>query len=375
MKRKLFATLSVAILILSGCSAGIGGENMTGDKKDSSGDKKAVTNHQLSNDYYRTLIPYKVSAARGVTVENLNSSYNVKEFESGLLSISQKMFPTDKYIFEEGQHLDRETVTNWLGRKSADNPDGLNPEDNGNLEPTGRNPMYLAQILEQDYLVQNGEDISLGGLTIGLAMNSTDYYRKEAYGDIFKTEITREVSLAKGKEMADSVVSRLREKEGLSNVPITIAIYEQSSQDSLSPGDFIAYATSQNGAKTVTDWKDVNEKNMVMPSDEAKKEHNDDLTSFENFQTAIQDYFPNLNGVVGDAKYVDNVLSKLTITVNVQFYGETEIISFTQHVADSVGKLLPNSAAIEVRVISVNGMESFVSRDAGAEAMTTHVFN
>lgn len=375
MKQKLLVTLSVIILVLSGCSAGIGGEDMTGDKKESSGDKKSVTNHQLSNEYYRTLVPYKVSTARGVTVENLNSSYNVKEFESGLLNVSQKTFPTDKYIFEEGQHLDRETVTEWLSRKSAENPNGLNPEDNGNLDPTGRNPMYLAQVLEQDYMVQNGDDISLGGITIGLAMNSIDYYRKEAYGDVFKTEISREATLAKGKEMADQVIARLREMEGIGNIPITVAIYEQSSQDSLSPGNYLAYATSQNGAKNVTDWKDINEKNMVMPSDEAKKDHNDDLTSFENFQTAIQDYFPNLNGVVGNAKYVDNVLSKLTITINVQFYGESEMISFTQHVADSVGRLLPNSAAIEVRMISVNGMESFVSRDAGAEAMTTHVFN
>ncbi|MGY3777354.1 CamS family sex pheromone protein [Isobaculum melis] len=375
MKQKLLVTLSAIILVLSGCSAGIGGENMTGDKKESDGDKKTVTNHQLSNEYYRTLVPYKVSTARGVTVENLNSSYNVKEFETGLLGISQKVFPTDQFIFEEGQHLDREMVTEWLGRKSEENPNGLNPEDNGNVEPTGRNPMYLAQVLEQDYMVQNGDDISLGGITIGLAMNSIDYYRKVAYGDIFKTEISSEDTLAKGKEMADQVISRLREMEGLSQIPITIAIYEQSSQDSLSPGNYLAYAVSQNGATNVTDWKNVNEKNMVMPSDEAKEEHNDDLTSFANFQTAIQDYFPNLNGVVGNAKYVDNVLSKLTITVNIQFYGEAEIISFTQHVADSVGKFLPNSAAIEVRMISVNGMESFVSRDAGGETMVNHVFN
>lgn len=40
--------------------------------------------------------------------------------------------------------------------------------------------MYISNILEHDYYVQKGEnDVERGGIVVGLAMNSVQYYEEE----------------------------------------------------------------------------------------------------------------------------------------------------------------------------------------------------
>ena len=47
--------------------------------------------------------------------------------------------------------------------------------------------------------------------------------------------------------MASEILSRLRENSDLKDIPIHFAIYKQSGQDSISPGEFIAGATADDG--------------------------------------------------------------------------------------------------------------------------------
>ena len=70
-----------------------------------------------SEAFYRSVVPYELSPARGLTSANLVSSYNVEEFEKGLLSISQNVFPTDEYVFREGQIISEEMVRGYLSRR------------------------------------------------------------------------------------------------------------------------------------------------------------------------------------------------------------------------------------------------------------------
>lgn len=63
---------------------------------------------------------------------------------------------------------------------------GLNPALSGSGSTEKQNeesPVYLAHMLEHDYLVRKDKDtIELGGVVIGLALNSVYYYR-ENVGD------------------------------------------------------------------------------------------------------------------------------------------------------------------------------------------------
>lgn len=383
MKRKLIVLVASCAVLLSACGD-VTGNNQTTTTDTSTSEKAKATTSQLSKDYYRTVIndgQYKVSQSRGVSL-SLNSGYNIKAFETGLMSLSHSEFPTDSYYFQEGQQLDAETISKWIKRSSGDNPEpdltisdpeGLNPVDNGELEPDKRAPKYLSQILEQNYMVKDGDNFKLAGISIGLAMNSVDYYQKVQYGAEFKTDIQRANLEAEGKKMANEIVARLRKMEGLGNLPITVGLFEQTAKDSLAGGVFFSEGVSKDGAATVANWKDINEKKVIFPRTDG--ETSNETTSFENFKSQVQSFFPNLNGVTAEATYSGDQLIKMKATVTTQFYGQSEIIALTQHVSDNASKYLPPNIPIEISINSIDGMEAFLNRDSGEKEFQSHVFD
>ena len=159
---------------------------------------------------------------------------------------------------------------------------------------------------------------------IGLALNSVHYYQKEQYGATFETKISHDVLAAEGKKIGEEIIKRLRTIEGLKEVPITIALFEQASKTSVIPGTFFSYAHAGKGSANLGDWKNIDEKYVLFPSNEATDQHRDDVTAFSNFKQDVEDYFPNFNGVVGRAFYAGGQLQELNIDIPIQFYGQTE---------------------------------------------------
>ena len=47
--------------------------------------------------------------------------------------------------------------------------------------------------------------------------------------------------------MSDEILSRLRENKALKDIPIHFAIYIQSGEDEIIPGEFVAGATADDG--------------------------------------------------------------------------------------------------------------------------------
>ncbi|MGP6140487.1 CamS family sex pheromone protein [Jeotgalibaca sp. A127] len=334
-----------------------------------------TTTNQLSNAYYRALIvdgTYKSSQNRGVSLE-LNSTVNMKDFESGLLDVARSVFSTDTYYFQEGQVITEEVAQSWLGRKTEDNPDGLNPTGNDSDDPKTRVPKYLSQIVEQDYLVQTEKGFELGGIAIGLAMNKIDYYTTKDEKDRIYTH-EQELDIAKieenAKKYGNQIVRRLRGEEGLESIPIVVGIFIQSPQDSLAGGVYKFEGLSQEG-NSVDEWVERKEEKILFPSNE----ESEDASHFANFKNEIQSFFPNLSGVTGIGRYNNSQLQSLEINIMTQFYGETEIIAFTQHITDAASQYLPQDAQIEIKVESIDGIESFVARDNGSQNFTYHIFD
>ena len=54
--------------------------------------------------------------------------------------------------------------------------------------------------------------------------------------------------------MASEMLSRLRENSDLKDIPIHFAIYKQSSQDSITPGEFIVGTTVEEGKTKINSW-------------------------------------------------------------------------------------------------------------------------
>ena len=373
MKQQIKAVAGLGILsvLLTGC---MGLEDLNENpNRTQSNNKVAVqsTVNQLSNDYYRALIvdgQYPVSKSRGVSL-GLNSGFNIRNFEVGLMEISKPVYPTNQYFFQEGQILDTKTIASWINRKSSENPDGLNPEKNDATDAS-RNPLYLAEVLEQDYMIQTESNYELGGVSIGLAMNSVDYYSADDKN--LQQDISDETLIEKGKEMANVILSRLRQNDLLKNVPITFGIYKQTSSDDISGGVYLLDATSVEGT-SVSSWNVRNNKIVTLPL--LKGDPTEESVAFENFKSEVQNFFPNLSGVTATVRYSGNVAKKMVVSIMTQFYGESEIIALSQHVTDVANRYLPKSTPVEVRISSIDGVEAFLVQDLTQGVFTYHVFN
>ncbi|MFL2081526.1 CamS family sex pheromone protein [Latilactobacillus sakei] len=363
--------VAATLLLLAGCTSLPG----TSSSSSSKATKKLQTTGKVTDSMYEGVIDngqYKTSQTRGLTTQQSNTSFDVKSLESGLLKLSKEQFPTSKYVFQEGQSLKTAQAQKWLARKSKTNTEGLNPEDNGQKDPNKRNPIYLQQILEQDYL---GEDGSMKGMSIGLGMNQVDYYTKEQYGATFETKISKAMMTQQGKQMANKVLSRMRQKKGLSDTTIVIGLYKQAPKDSLVGGTFFAYGVSKKGSTTIDSWHELNQENQVLPVvNDEKAINQDDATAFNSFKTQVETFFPNLSGVTAQTHYEEGVLAGMNITVNTQFYSETEIMSFTQYIATAADKYLPRNIPLDISITSAEGMQAYVGRASGSKGFTTHVF-
>lgn len=375
--RKLSVLAISLVLLLSACAPKLQGQNQV-VKTDKSKGKAIIPSYNISDNYYRTILPFQPGKARGLVVNDINTRYDLNEFEMGLMRIAQHSFDTKKYYFQEGKEISGDTIKLWLNRqytpeqlkkngiKPSDNI-GLNPVDTGTPEAPS-SPIYLAHILEHDYLTKDDKgNVSLGGVAIGLALNSTYYYRvTQSNGGFIEMEksIPYDEMESQGKKIAAEVVKRMRSMKGLEDVPITIALFEQQSKTSIVPGNFIDYATVDKGSTNLNSWQKVNEKYYLFPSDEAQSAHRDDETQFLNFKQDVEQYFPNFNGVIGRAFYVDDQLQDLNITIPIQFYGKTEAVGFTQYVTGLVMEHFPKYLSVSVNVTSVNGPEALIVKKA-----------
>ncbi|WP_034991914.1 CamS family sex pheromone protein [Liquorilactobacillus vini] len=376
MKKTGILVSALIALLLGGCS-------QSSKTSTSSSPSKSSSSYQITaksnNSQYQTVInngSYLTSKSRGVGIsQNSDNLLNLKSFESGLLQLSKSKFSTSDYIFREGQILSKATVENWLGRQSKSNSSGLNPENNGQTDPNKRNPIYVQQLEEQDYMKQKNGKLTLSGMTIGIGMNHKDYYQKEQYGATYSTTISKAKMIEEGRLAAAKVLQRVRKKVG-NNVPILIAMFEQAPNDSLVGGSFYSYAYVKSGS-TISTWNDINLKSYIMPATSTNSVPNDnDETSFESFKKQVQNFFPNLAGVTAQAEYDNKQLQGLHVNITTQFYSETEIISFTQYLAQAARNYLPSGIPIDITVKGSDGtVQSFLAKTAKQTNYYTHVFS
>ncbi|RHW32080.1 CamS family sex pheromone protein [Lysinibacillus yapensis] len=391
MNRFRWIPAMVVVAMLAGCVPSFKEDtevlNET-DETEAEVETTIIPSMQLEESYYRTLVPYKESASRGLVVSNLYTKYDIKEVEEGLMRLSQNIYDTENYYFQEGQYLDADTVSNWLARsnQNEDEPEelrGLNPPDvdakGATLDPTVRAkeaPIYLAHIVEQNYLVKTDDNkVTLGGISIGLALNSIYYYQKQQYGDTFEEPIPQAELEKKGKEIAEEVISRLRQRPELQDVPILIGLFEQQARNSIVPGTYFSYNVSEQGENGLGDWQEINEEYVTFPMSSPDELYRNVNTSFQNFKQDIDEYFSNHTSVIGRGFYQNNTLTKLSIEIPIQFYGTTEIIGFTQYLTGVMIQQLPMDVDIEVSITSINGPEALILKERGDEEPFVHIYD
>jgi protein involved in sex pheromone biosynthesis len=400
--RNLYLLGLAILLLLSGCAPKFEQETEVVQDSDKKAEKAIIPRYNISDSYYKAVLPYKTGKARGIVASYINNRLDIDEFETGLMRIAQDSFPSDKFFFQEGQHLEKETVQDWLKRKRSPAQqqayekalekknlpnEGLNPifdtsnEDPGYEAAMKKSPMYVAAITEQNYLIKNNEDkLEIGGIVIGIGMNSHHYYNlPDKMGgyprdvEISDAEIERE-----GKKAAEEIINRIRtEKEyaSIRDIPIVVALFKQQAVSAVAPGNFIMKAKVDANSSNIGKWETINEKYYFFPSNEAKNNYREDSLMVQNFSDAIADFFPNFTAVVGKGFYKDDELQELTLTIPMQFYGKAEVIGFTQYVTGLIMEHFDNYISLQVYIESESGAESVIIRDAGENEPTVHVYN
>ena len=334
---------------------------------------------QRASGQYQTVIKdgrYLVSAARGITATSEPNSLDVKHFESSLLDLSKTQFKPSQYIFQEGQYLSSDTVNNLLERKSNNNPNGLNPEDNGKTD-SSRNPIYVQTLTEQDFMTKSGNNLKLSGIVVGVAMNTQDEYQKEQYGTTYKQEISEADRVAYGKKVAPKIIKQIRQQSGVSdNTPIVVAMYANSASDSLAPGGFYAEVKSTQGTD-LSEWSDISDKSIVLPKEatDTSSLGNDENNGFANFKNDVSNFFPNIAGATAVANFKKGTLSGLNVTVTTQFYSQTEIDSFTTYVSQSALKFLPANVPVRIVIQTTNELQAILIRNANDKTFSTTILD
>lgn len=343
-------------------------EEVIQENTENTEEQQSIVPSQISEEDYQTIIPYQPSAARGIITSQLQNSYDVDEFERGLIRHAKSTFSPEEYLFQEGQYLTDDMVLGWI--------DDLNPDDkfSQDYDYHMENPRIFSHVLEHNYLVRSGENsVELGGMVIGIALKSQ--YEFSIEGTTHYRDISYDEMLETGKKVTESILTRIRNNEDLQEVPIMVALYRQNENNAIVPGNFVAKAEVEPLAQTFNEWQSIGEKHVLFPSDEAQDEFTDQAELISDFRREVEDYFPNYIGVVGKGFYSGDELQELTINVNVEFNGRQEIVGLTQHLYSSVLEYFPNHYDIDVTIESERKQEALIFRKAGEEEPEYHIYD
>ncbi|MEK4230842.1 CamS family sex pheromone protein [Solibacillus sp. FSL H8-0538] len=390
MTRFRWIPAMIALAMLAGCTPSFKEDTEVLQQSDEAEEVETtiIPNLQLSENYYKTLIPYKESASRGLVVSNINTKYDMKEVENGLMRLSQAEFDTENYYFQEGQYLSENTVSNWLARsnqtkdKGPDlqglNPSSLDAKTGAEMDPSIKAveaPIYVAHLIEQNYLMKTDDNkVKLAGMSIGLALNSIYYYQKEQYGEFYEQKIPEAELEKAGKKIAAEVITRLRARTELADIPIVIGLFKQEARNSIVPGTYFAYNVVDAGKNGLGDWETIDEKYVTFPMSSPDDIYRDMNTSFQNFKQDVDQYFSNFTSVIGTGFYQNKKIQTLEIEIPIQFYGTAELIGFTQYLTGVMLKQLPKDLNINVSITSVNGPEALIKKERNNDEPFVHIY-
>ncbi|MBG0918660.1 CamS family sex pheromone protein [Exiguobacterium sp. SRB7LM] len=361
-KQLVIPTIASALL-LSGCSMKIpmGEEEATptGDETAAEGVTQAI---EARDSYYQMVIPFKPAAARGLAQRQVSSSLELEEVELGLMRHSTDAFDPEKFAYQEGQLLNAKDVSRLLARKDKSN-EGLTPlnptyadgkaevEDDKFVDANKKSPLYLASIVEQNYMTKEDSGYQVGGVSFALILNREYVFQAPNYGPTYTVKLDQKKVIAEGERMANELVSQLRKREDFKDLDINVALYMKSTQGSPTPGNYIksAFVGTADQVKS-DDWKAIDEKYYYFPSTSATSDVREDAQKFTLFSDRIADLFPDYSGMIGKGFYQNGDLSRMEIDIPIQFYSRAELVGFTQHVVGLLENRWEYNRNVPVRI-------------------------
>ncbi|WP_440896563.1 CamS family sex pheromone protein [Amphibacillus sp. Q70] len=388
MKRLYVVSVVLWVVLLAGCAPDFSSndqEEVIDETLPEDVDQETaiIPNYSVSEAEYQVLLPYRLSQSRGVTTNQVSNRLDITALEDDLRRHSTTVFDPESYFFQEGQKIDYNELLSWLERESDSTEQGLNPSvdidddtsTDDKIEMERENPKYLSHILEQNYLIRTDDNsVQLAGISLGIAMKSNYRFQTEVGGPFYYEDIGQNEMLAEAADITEEVVSRLRAKDGLAEIPIMVGIYREAPRDGLVPGSFVAKTTIQGGSENVDSWESIDESYVLFPSSEAQDIDPNLSSTVDEFKSEIASYFPNYVGVIGEGFYQDGEIRRLILDIPIEFYGQAEVTGFTQYVYGLIMDSFQPHFDIEVNIKSNDRQESLIVRESGNEEPFVHIY-
>ncbi|WP_227938758.1 CamS family sex pheromone protein [Alkalihalobacillus deserti] len=386
---KQWGATSLILFFLTGCFSSLPEEEQVVEENVNEEEQIVEVVPQIitPDNYYQSVLydgSYKHGESRGFGNSVIYNRLDLDQLEMGLTRIAQQHFDPKDYFFREGQFIERNKLNNWLMRYNKDsNPDGLNPALGSGEDMRAREesqPRYLSHILEHNYLVKdsNGQ-LNLGGIVIGLSMNSVYNFRVEDEQGryyFYELPLSEQAIEQEAERIAKEILSRLRSmEEGVfQDIPILFAVFKEQPRESVIPGHFFVKALADPRGD-LGRFQRLNERYLLFPSSEANQEARNEADQFQRFKDDIQDFFDTYLGVVGKGRYVDNQIQELNIEIPLRFQGKAEIVALSQYVASQLQQRFQEHYKVSVEITSVSGnTESIIVRNPDEEPFI-HVLN
>src|SRR5699024_115918 len=137
----------------------------------------------------------------------------------------------------------------------------------------------------------------------------------EEGGPYSEDPVSESEAIQKGEAIATKHAKDVRQIEGLEEVPLMIALYQEDSISSQVHGNCIQKVNDKDRSNDLGKWEDLKEEYVLFPSSESKEDYIDDYEKVNKFGTGVGDYFPNYVGIIGEGLYVDDNLTDLKINI------------------------------------------------------------
>ncbi|CAM3970582.1 sex pheromone [Bacillus luti] len=331
--KKMALSFAVVSLLLGAC-----GSNNAISKKDEviqkdTKEKSMIPRTAVSKDYYRTVIPLKEQKVINTANIKTNSKLDLAEYENGLMNIAKGQFDTENHVLQLNQYIPEKLIDELVAKVEAP---------------------VLTNIIEQDYFgKQNSNELSLSGVTIGLAMSSS---------------VSNEEAISKGTEVAKQLIEAINKNDKYNKSPITFAIFKQENTSSLKNGTYIASATVQKNDTNLGNWGTIDEQAYSYPSDEFKQARGEDNTKINEFAESIKKFSPgDYIPVNAKVSYKQQQMDTLNMNIVIKYNGKTELMALTQMAAQSMLEKLPKDTKVQLQIKSESKIEAVIIKEKNSD--------
>ncbi|MDO4680641.1 MAG: CamS family sex pheromone protein [Aerococcus sp.] len=358
--------MATVLLLSAGCQTL---PESTNDQSNSeAATTKTDTTAAAQRGYYSPVIKddrYALNDARGLSVGN-TSQANRENTERSTYRMLTESFPPDDYQLKEGAVISKDQLSKWLGAKTKDNSEGLNPEKSDSGKANDFEPHYLNTIFEYDLMGNKQENSDkLQAISLTLVLNSED----QATSDSKMVTIDQKTAIKQGKSIAQEILNRLRQQKDYQEIPIQFYLFYNAPSDNLAGGSIVSSTQVSPDSSSFGDWEDNNAQHIAFGVDKAPNQ--EDTTKFDRYRQSVVTLFPELSGISGVGLYQDSKLSQLTLTIHTPFDGYSETVALMEQAIAQANSTFDKNLNINIKIQGPSGNTASAQRTSGNDFSMT----